>query len=134
MFTSQLGEAMVGTDEEVVAADVVVVIIRRPVGRHGFGQFSPLQLDGVRQLLPGKDGAVMNSGLAQLGCGTTILGIGLALVEALAVTVVEGDITYAGPAVLDYGCGMKFGHSFMALVLEHKVIKMRWNTIQKLRT
>jgi predicted RNA methylase len=45
-------------------------------------------------LLPGKDGAVMDLGLVKLGCGTTILGIGLALVEALAVTVVEGDITY----------------------------------------
>ena len=53
----------------------------------------------------------MDLSLVQLGCGTTILGIGLALVETLAVTVVEGDISYAGPAVLDYGCGMEFGHS-----------------------
>ena len=44
-----------------------------------------------------------------------------ALVEALAVTVVEGDVAYAGPAVLDYGCGMEFGHGFMVLVLQHKV-------------
>lgn len=69
----------------------------------------------MRQLLPGKDGTVMDLSLVQLGCGTTILGIGLALVETLAVTVVEGDISYAGSAVLDYGCGMEFGHGFMAL-------------------
>ena len=62
-------------------------------------------------------------GLGKLGCGTTILGIGLALVEALAVTVVEGDVTYAGPAVLDYGCGMEFGHGFMVLVLLYKGTK-----------
>lgn len=75
----------------------------------------------MRQLLPGKDGTVMDLSLVQLGCGTTILGIGLALVEALAVTVIEGDVTYRGPAVLDYGCGMEFGHGFMVLVLQHKV-------------
>lgn len=66
----------------------------------------------------------MDLSLVQLGCGTTILGIGLALVEALAVTVVEGDISYAGPAVLDYGCGMEFGQGFMALELEYKEIDL----------
>ena len=62
----------------------------------------------------------MNLGLVQLGRSTTILGIGFALVEALAVAVKEGDVTYAGPAVLDYGCGMKLGHGFMVLVLQYK--------------
>ncbi|MBQ0095684.1 MAG: hypothetical protein KBT49_07880 [Bacteroidetes bacterium] len=94
VFTAQLGETVIGADEEVVAADVVIVIIRRPMGRYGLGQLSPLQLDGVLQLLPGKNGTMMNLRLVKLGCSTTILGIGLALVEALAVTVVEGDVTY----------------------------------------
>ena len=94
VFPTQLGEAMIGTDEEIVTADVVIVIIRRTVGRYGLGQLSPLQLDGVLQLLPGKNGTMMNLRLVKLGCSTTILGIGLALVEALAVTVVEGDVTY----------------------------------------
>lgn len=31
MFTAQLGEAVIGTDKEVVAADVMLVIIRRPL-------------------------------------------------------------------------------------------------------
>ena len=90
---------------------MVVVIVWRTVGRYGFGELTPLQLDCMRELLPGKDGSVMNLGLVKLGSSTTILGIGLALVEALAVTVVEGYVSYAGPAVLDYGCGMEFGHS-----------------------
>lgn len=122
MFTAKLGEAVIGAEEEVVTADMVIVIVWRPMGRYGLGQLSPLQLDGVRQLLPGKDGTVMDLSLVQLGCGTTILGIGLALVEALAVTVIEGDVTYAGPAVLDYGCGMEFGHGFIVLVILYKVI------------
>ena len=72
----------------------------------------------------------MNLGLVQLGCGTTILGIGLALVETLAVTVVEGDISYAGPAVLDYGCGMEFGHSVhcvRVILQSSKVVLTYWN-------
>ena len=117
MLTAQLGKAVIGTDKEVVAADVVVVIIWRTMGWHGFGELTPLQLDSMRQLLPSKNGTVMNLRLVKLGCGTTILGVGLAFVEALAVTVVEGYVTYAGPAVLDYGCGMEFGHGIMVLVL-----------------
>jgi hypothetical protein len=70
MFIPQLGEAVVGADEEVVAADVVIVIIWRTMGRHGFGQFTPLQLDGVLQLLPSKDGTVMNLGLIKTGRST----------------------------------------------------------------
>ena len=87
------------------------------MGRDGFGQFTPLQLDSMRELLPSKDGTVMDLGLVKLSCGTAELGIRLALIEALAVTVIEGDITYAGPAVLDYGCGMEFGHGFMVLII-----------------
>ena len=134
MFTAQLGKAVIGADEEVVATDVMMIIIRRPVGWHGFGKLTPPELDSVWELLPGKNGTVMNLRLVKLGSSTTILGVGLALVEALPVTVVESDVTYAGPAVLDYGCGMELGHGFMVLVLEHKVIKMRWNTVKKLRT
>lgn len=63
VFTAKLGKTVIGADEEVVAADVVVVIIWWTMRRHGFGQLSPLQLDGVRELLPGKDSTVMNLGL-----------------------------------------------------------------------
>lgn len=127
MFTAQLGEAVIGADKEVVAADMVIVIIWRPVRRDGFGEFTPLQLDSMRELLPSKDGTVMDLGLLQLSCGTTILGIGLALVEALAVTVVESDVAYAGPAVLDYGCGMEFWHGgVLFMVVDNKGTKYRW--------
>lgn len=32
MFTAELGETVIGADEEIVAADVVIVVIRRTVG------------------------------------------------------------------------------------------------------
>ena len=96
---------------------MVIVIIRRPVGRYGFGQFSPLQLDSVRELLPGKDVSMMNLSLIKLGRRAGKDGIDFALVEALTVTVIEGDVTYAGPAVLNYGCGMELGHGFMVLIM-----------------
>ena len=67
-------------------------------------------------MLPGKDGAVMDLGLVKLGWCAREDRLDFALVEALAIAVVEGDVTYAGPAVLDYGCGMEFGHGFMVLV------------------
>jgi len=51
------------------------------------------------------------------------LGIGFALVETLAVAVVEGDVTYAGPAVLDYGCGMEFGHGVYGVRVSTKIAK-----------
>ncbi len=116
VFTAKLGVAVKGADKEIVAADVVIVIVWRTVGRHGLGQLTPLQLNRVLQLLPGKDGTVMNLGLVKLGGCAREDRLYFALVEALAVTVVEGDVTYAGPAVLDYGCGMEFGHGFMVLM------------------
>lgn len=67
MFIAQLGEAVIGTDKEIVTTYMVIVVIRRAMGRYGLGQLSPLQLDGVRELLPGKDGAVMNLGLIKTG-------------------------------------------------------------------
>ena len=37
VLTAELVEAVIGTYKEVVAADVVIVIVWRAVGRHGFG-------------------------------------------------------------------------------------------------
>ena len=45
-------------------------------------------------MLPGSDGAEVNLLLVELGSGTGESGIWLTLPEALAITVVEGDITY----------------------------------------
>ena len=60
--------------------------------------------------LPGKDGAVMDLDLIKLGGCAGKDGTGFALVVAMAVLVVEGDVAYAGPAVLNDGVGVEFGH------------------------
>ena len=106
---------MIGADEEIVAADVVIIIIRRTMGWNGTGVVVPLQLDAVWQMLPGKYCAVMDLSLVKLGCSTTERGVGFALVEALTITMEERDVADAGPAVL-YQCGgMEFGHFFRVL-------------------
>ena len=52
-------------------------------------------------MLPGTNGTKVNLLLVKLGLSTAEDRTCLALVEALAVTVKEGDVSYAGPAVLD---------------------------------
>ena len=94
MFTAQLGEAVIGADKKVVAADMVVVIVRRPVGRYGLGQFTPLELDRVIQVLPGTYSTKVYLLLVKLGWSTTKDRTGLALPIALAIAVVEGYVTY----------------------------------------
>jgi hypothetical protein len=94
VFTAELGEAVIGTYEEVVTAYVVEVVIRGTMGRNGLGKLSPLQLDGVRQLLPGEDGAVVELSLVQLGGGALVVGVGLSLVVALAVAMEKGYVAY----------------------------------------
>ena len=115
MFTAELGEAVIGTYKEIVAADVVIVVIRRTMGWNGTGVVVPLQLDTVRQMLPGKYCAVMDLSLVKLGCSTTVYGVWLALVVALAITVKEGNITNTGPAIFNQCGGMELRHNDMVL-------------------
>ena len=133
MFTAELDEAVIGADEEIVAADVVIVVIRRAMGRNGLSVEIPLQLDSMWQMLPGKYCAVMDLSLVKLGCGTTEYGVGFALVVALAVTVEEGDIANTGPAIF-YQCGgMELGHNDMVLNYFSKVRKILRRTSECVR-
>lgn len=134
MFTAELGETVIGADEEIVAADVVIVVIRRTMGWNGTGVVIPLQLDTVRLMLPGKYCAMMYLSLVKLGCSTTVYGVWLALVVALAITVKEGNITNTGPAIFNQCGGMELGHSGMVLVffakLEITAVILCWNNIK----
>ena len=94
MFIAKLSEAVICTDKEIESANMMLFIIRRPMGRYRTGVVIPLELDGVRLMLPGLDGTKVNLLLVKLGGRTDKGGAGLALPVALAVTVVEGDITY----------------------------------------
>ena len=94
MFTAELGEAVIGTDKEIVAADVMVIVKWWPMRRDGLSELPPLQLDGVLQLLPGKNGTVMNLSLVKLGWRAYKGCAGFAFPIALAVAVVEGYVSY----------------------------------------
>ena len=133
MFTAELGEAVIGAYEEIVAADVVEVVIWGTVGRNGLGKLSPPQLDGVRQMLPGEDGAVVDLSLVKLGCSTTEHGVGFALVVALAITVKEGNITNTGPAIFNQCGGMELGHNDMVLNFFSKLRKILRRTSECVR-
>ena len=133
MFTAELCEAVIGADEKVVATDMVIVVIRRAMGRNGLSVEIPLQLDSMWQMLPGKYCAVMDLSLVKLGCGTTEYGVGFALVVALAVTVEEGDIANTGPAIF-YQCGrMELGHNDMVLNYFSKLRKILRRTSECVR-
>lgn len=71
----------------------------------------------MRLSLPGKDCAVMDLSLIKLGWCSGKEGIDFTLVEALAVAVVEGNVPYRGPAVLDDGVGREFGHDIRSVIL-----------------
>ena len=75
------------------------------------------QLDRVIQMLPGTDGTKVNLLLVKLGWSTTKDRTGLAFPVALAIAVIEGYVTYRGPAVLDDGVRGKLGHDIRALEL-----------------
>ena len=123
MFIAQLGKAVISRDEEIETTDVVVFIIRWTMRWYRLGIVIPLQLDWVIQVLPSTDGTKVNLLLVKLGWSATKERMGLALPVALAVTVVEGYVADAGPAVLDDGVRGKLGHVIMALVLYYKVTK-----------
>ena len=67
VFIAQLGKAVIGRDKEIESAYMMLLIIRRPVGWNGTGVVIPLQLDCMRLMLPGLDGAKVNLLLVKLG-------------------------------------------------------------------
>ena len=67
MFTAELGEAVIGRDKEVEAANMMLLIIWRAMGWYGTGVVIPLQLDCMRLMLPGFYGAEVKLLLVKLG-------------------------------------------------------------------
>ena len=55
----------------------------------------------------------MDLSLIKLGGCTGKDGMGFALVVAMAVLVVEGDVAYAGPAVFYDNVWLKMGHGII---------------------
>ena len=67
MFIAQLGEAVIGRDKEVEAANMMLLIIWRAMGRYGTGVVIPLKLDCMRLMLPGLYGTKVDLLLDKLG-------------------------------------------------------------------
>ena len=67
MFIAQLGKTVIGRDKEIESANMMLLIVWRTVGRYGTGVVIPLDLDCMRLMLPGLDGAKVNLLLVKLG-------------------------------------------------------------------
>ena len=67
MFIAQLGEAVIGRDKEIESAYMMLLIVWWPMGRNGTGVVIPQELDCMRLMLPGLDGAKVNLLLVKLG-------------------------------------------------------------------
>ena len=67
MFIAQLGKAVIGRDKEIESANMMLLIVRWTVGWYGTGVVIPQELDCMRLMLPGLDGAKVNLLLVKLG-------------------------------------------------------------------
>lgn len=71
MLMSELGESMIGRHEEIVAADMVPPVERRPVSSHTYRELSLDELRPVVQCLPCPDGPTMQIQILILFRSTT---------------------------------------------------------------
>ena len=100
VFVAQLGESVIGTDEEVVTADVGVRVVWEPFGWYLSGYGRPFQLFVVFEAFPCLDGSFVDCCIGELCRGSLKDCRGLCLPVAFSVTVVEGDVSHRSPAVL----------------------------------
>lgn len=89
VFVAQLGESVICTYEEIVAADVCAWVIRELLGWNTFGYGRPFQLYVVFQFSPGFDGPAMNGCVGELCRSACKDSLRLCPPVAFAVAVVE---------------------------------------------
>ena len=70
MLVTQLCKSVIRRHEEIVPADVIPIIKRRPVSNNILGKTPPDDLRGVVQSLPGPDGPAMQIKTHHLFAGT----------------------------------------------------------------
>lgn len=70
VLVTQLCKSVIRRYEEIVAADVIPVVERRPVSNYILGETPPDHLRGVVQSLPGPDGSAMQIKTHHLFAGT----------------------------------------------------------------
>ena len=99
MLVTQLCKPVVSRHEEIVAADMTLVVERRPVSHHRLGKLSPDHLSTVAKTLPGPDSPPVQIQAYKLLRSTRELCIRLGSEEAHPITMVVGDVPNRGPAV-----------------------------------
>ena len=116
MLVSELGKAVVSADKEVVAGDVMLLVERRPMARHGECQHIPLLLDDGGEFPPGSKSAKMNFLLLKLRSRSGKYGMCAILPEADSVLVEEGDFSHRRPAVAEACIWKVSRHLFLKLL------------------
>lgn len=99
MLVTQLCKPVVSRHEEIVAADMTLIVKRRPVSHDRLGKLSPDHLRTVVKALPGPDSPPVQIQTHKLLCSTQELRIRLGPEEAHPITMIVGDVPNRGPAV-----------------------------------
>ena len=99
MLVTQLCKPVISRHEEIVAADMTLVIERRPVSHYRLGKFPPAHLCTVVKTLPGPDSSPVQIQAHNLLSSTRKLRIRLGPEEAHPITMVIGDVSNRGPTV-----------------------------------
>ena len=99
VLVTQLCKPVVSRHKEIVAADMPLVVERRPVSHDRLGKFPPDHLCAVVKTLPGPDCSPVQIQAHKLLCSPRKLRIRLGPEEAHPITMVIGDVPNRGPTV-----------------------------------
>jgi len=99
VLVTQLCKPVVSRHEEIVAADMALVVERRAVCHNRLGELPPDHLCTVVKTLPGPDGTPVQIQAHKLLRSTRELRIRLGPEEARPITMIVGDVPNRGPAV-----------------------------------
>lgn len=99
MLVTQLCEPVIGRYEEIVPADVIPVVKRRPVSYNVLGESPPDHLRRVVKSLHGLDSPAVQIQTHHLLTDTLELRVSLRPEIADAIAVIVGDVTHRRPTV-----------------------------------
>ena len=99
VLVTQLCKPVVSRHEEIVAADMTLVVERRPVSYYRLGKLPPDHLCAVVKTLPGPDSSPVQIQAHKLLRSPWELRIRLRPEEAHPITMVIGDVPNRGPTV-----------------------------------
>ena len=99
MFITKLRKSVVCAHEQIVSANVVLIVEWWPVGRYTQCKLPPLKLHVVVKALPGNYGSVMNLCILQLPGSTREVTLGLLSEVAFSVLMEECDVADRSPAI-----------------------------------